>query len=162
MIHLLLGSTGAGKSHYAAELATRHSAIHFAVDEWMKRLFFPDLQEDLRFEWAMERVSRCEEMIWQTAQQVLACERDVILEVSMSTRALRDAQRQRALQTGHSWRLYYLDVDSETRWQRVQQRNQQRSGTWSFDVSREQFDFVEQMFEPPSAEELMDAVVIRG
>jgi predicted kinase len=45
-LHLIIGSTGAGKSTYARTLATRHSGVRFAIDEWMLELFEPDRPED--------------------------------------------------------------------------------------------------------------------
>ena len=37
--HLICGSTGAGKTTYALELARREGALRFTVDEWMAQFF---------------------------------------------------------------------------------------------------------------------------
>ena len=61
--HVVTGSTGAGKSTFARELATRVSGMRFSIDEWMTRLYWMDSPEKKDFEWAMERIARCEEQI---------------------------------------------------------------------------------------------------
>ena len=66
-IHLVAGSTGAGKTTYALALAAREGAVRLSIDEWMTALFGPDQPEPLRFEWMMERVKRCELQMWTVA-----------------------------------------------------------------------------------------------
>ncbi len=161
MIHLLIGSTGAGKTTYARALAKERNAIPFAIDDWMKTLFFPDLDDEISFDWAMARIERCEEQIWKTAEAVLAGGREVVLEISMSTRALREKQIARAERSGFAHRLHYLDVPCELRRRRVLQRNHERNDTFFFEVDEGMFDFVENMFEVPSDEELRGAVIVR-
>ena len=63
-LHVIFGPSGAGKSTYARELARTEPAVHFAIDDWMARLFAADMPEPLEFEWMMARVERCEAQIW--------------------------------------------------------------------------------------------------
>jgi len=161
MIYFIVGSTGAGKTRYAIELAKERGAIRFAIDDWMSTLFFPDLKGEISFDWAMERINRCEEQIWKLTRAIVATGQEVILEISLSTRELRDKQRGIAQEAGIDYQIHYLDVDRETRRKRVLERNQSRGETWFFDVDDGMFDFVEQMFEPPSTQELQGAVLIR-
>ena len=42
LIHLICGSTGAGKTTYARELATNIGGVVFSIDEWMVTLFGED------------------------------------------------------------------------------------------------------------------------
>ena len=44
LIHLICGSTGAGKTTYALELAERIGAVRFSIDEWMTALFWKSLR----------------------------------------------------------------------------------------------------------------------
>ena len=44
-IHLICGSTGAGKTTYARELANNIGGIVFSIDEWMVSLFREDAPE---------------------------------------------------------------------------------------------------------------------
>jgi len=49
--------------------------------------------------------------------------------------------------------LHVLEVNAETRWARVLERNRGESGTYAFEVTREMFDFMEERWEAPSVEE---------
>ena len=162
MIHLICGSTGAGKTSYAMTLAKERGAIRFTVDEWMKTLFFPDLRPPIKFEWAMERIERCEAMMWIMCRQLLGQGKEVVLEISMSTRTLRDKHRGMAKALGSPYRLHYLDVDKAIRRARIRERNKNQGDTFAFEVNDDMFDFVEAMFEPPSADELAHAEIIRA
>ena len=42
LIHLICGSTGAGKTTYAKALAAKLGAVHFSIDQWMATLYWPD------------------------------------------------------------------------------------------------------------------------
>ena len=79
--HLICGSTGAGKTTYALKLAGVTGAIRFTIDEWMARLFLPDAPEPLTFQWALERVIRCENQILAVCGQIAPLGRDVILDL---------------------------------------------------------------------------------
>src|SRR5689334_16988583 len=42
LVHLICGSTGAGKTTYARRLADEIGAVVFSIDEWMAALFWMD------------------------------------------------------------------------------------------------------------------------
>jgi len=42
VVHLIEGPVGAGKSTFAASLATRIEGVHIALDEWFAHLFSAD------------------------------------------------------------------------------------------------------------------------
>jgi predicted kinase len=161
-VHLICGSTGAGKTTYSLALADRAGAIRFSIDEWMATLFMADSPPKPDLAWALERTARCESQMWRMADQLLARGSDVIFDVGLSKREHRDRFRARAAEAGVSTRLHFLDVDVETRRARVQRRNTEKSASYSFDVSDAMFDFMETWFERPSAEELVGAEVVRG
>ncbi len=71
-IILVVGCTGAGKTTYARQLADELGGLRFSIDEWMMPLFGPDVPQPIQFAWMMERVNRCEAMIWIMAQQSVA------------------------------------------------------------------------------------------
>lgn len=160
-IHLILGSTGAGKSTYAKRLQGLVGAPHLAVDEWMTDLFAPDLEEPLDWGWISERALRCEQRIISTARCLAEQGVSSILEIGLQ-RADRRAQVVSALTAPASqanphsaWRVqtHFLDVNADERWRRVQQRNQDKGPTFTLELSRELFDFFEDMWEPPAAAE---------
>lgn len=109
LIHLICGSTGAGKTTYAR----------------------------------------------QVSEQVgggVPCVLDVgFAEAASRMRFIRLAQE--AALPVH---LHFLDVPSEERWRRVQARNgdSANSDRLPFEITREMFDFVETLWEPPTEQEL--------
>jgi len=161
-VHLICGSTGAGKTTYSLALADRLGAIRFSIDEWMAALFVQDWPPTPDLAWALERTARCEAQMWRMADQLLARGIDVIFDVGLSKREHRDRFRARAAHVGASTRLHFLDVDAEVRRARVHRRNVEKSGSYSFDVNDEMFDFMETYFDRPSADELVGAEVISG
>jgi hypothetical protein len=56
--------------------------------------------------------------------------------------------------------LNYLDIPKEMRWHRVQNRNQEKGITFEFEVSENDFNFMETWFEVPTNEELQLAILI--
>ena len=157
-VHLIAGSTGAGKSSYAARLARDLGAMCFGIDDWMQRLFGADRPRDAGFEWYMTRIERCEEQIWRLACELHDRAVPSILDLGLTTRAHRARFLEQAAQAGISARLHYVDVPAERRWQRVEARNRERGATYRLEVTRDMFDFVEGMFEPPIPDETDDFV----
>lgn len=153
-IHLVVGSTGAGKSTLALELARRHAAVPFTIDEWMRQLFHPDRPQDAGYDWYAPRIGRALEMIWGVAVDLARVGTPSVLEIGMTQRAARAAFYRRVEQAGLRLALHVAEAPANVRWQRVEARNQSRDGTFSLEVTREMFDFVEQMWEPPNDDEL--------
>ena len=153
VIHLVAGSTGAGKTTYAIALAEREKAIRLSIDEWMTTLFEPDQPPEPRFEWMMERVNRCEATMWSVALRAARLGVSAVIDCGLTRAAHRTKWAELAASAGLPARLHHLDVDAEERWRRVQERNAERGPTFRLEVTREMFDFVEGMWEPPSAAE---------
>jgi predicted kinase len=72
LIHLICGSTGAGKTTYAVRLGDSLKGIRFSIDEWMAMLFWMDTPQPLNPAWSMERVERCLTQIWAVALHIAA------------------------------------------------------------------------------------------
>ncbi len=153
-VHLICGSTGAGKTTYSMALAKERQAIRYSIDEWMMHFFGTDRPEDASFAWYMDRINRCEPWIWQEASKHLGRGVEVILDLGFSQREHRQRFRERIERAGFTHWLHYLDIDQELRWQRVQHRNREQGATFQLKIDRGMFDFVEARFEPPLAEEL--------
>lgn len=150
---LVVGCTGAGKTTYARALADERVAIRFSIDEWMMPLFGPDQPQPIRFDWMMERVNRCEAMIFSIVQQIVARGGTVVLDLGFTKKAHRDKFRTLCGDAGLSAAVHFVDVLRETRWQRVEQRNQDRGETFAMTVDRSMFDFMETLWEPPTPDE---------
>jgi len=151
--HVVAGSTGAGKSTFARELAARVGGVRFSMDEWMTRLFWMDSPEKKDFAWAMERIARCEEQIAAEALQLAAVGVDAVLDLGFTLREHREAWAMRARAAGVGVELHVLDVPAEVRWERVCERNRGESATYSFAVTREMFEFMEARWEIPDETE---------
>ena len=155
-VHLICGSTGAGKTTYALDLEQRMGAMRFSIDEWMDALFWADSPQPLDPAWSMERVERCLGQIARTAMRVAACGVPCILDLGFSQAQSRRRFVRLARDLGLSVQLHFIDTPAPERWLRVQSRNTQggEARQLAFDISREMFDFVEGLWEPPTDEEM--------
>jgi predicted kinase len=155
-VHLVCGPTGAGKTTYAMKLSEEFEAVRFSIDEWMSALFWMDTPYPLEAAWSIERVERCSAQIWRTARDICMQGVPVVLDLGLGRAAARAKYFALAVEAGLSARLYVVELPVEERWRRVQERNGSKCETYQlpFDVTREMFDFVETMWEPPSDEEI--------
>ncbi|HEY5412997.1 MAG TPA: ATP-binding protein [Caulobacteraceae bacterium] len=155
-VHLLCGPTGAGKTTYARTLAQAEGAIRFSIDEWMSALFWMDAGHPFEPAWAMERVLRCAALIWRTAMDVCLGGAPCVLEIGLTTAEARARYAGLAREAGLPVRLHLVDAPAEVRWERVQGRNAKagEAGQLPFELTREMFDFVEILWEPPTDAEL--------
>jgi predicted kinase len=153
-VHLICGSTGAGKTTYAMTLAGRDGALRLSIDEWMTTLFGPDQPEAIRFAWMMERIDRCEAQMWALAEQEAAFGRPVVIDCGLTRAAHRAKWADLAAGAGLLVRQHHLDVPVAERWLRVERRNAERGPTFKMEVDRGMFDFVETLWEPPGPDEM--------
>jgi predicted kinase len=155
LIHLVCGSTGAGKTTYARRLSEETQGVLFSIDQWMTALFWMDSPSPLEVGWSMERVARCNDQIWTVAAQVAARDVPCVLDLGFSRLQERDRFAKLAYAAGFSVQLHIIDVPPGERWRRVQARNAEKGETHQlqFAVTREMFDFVETLWEPPDEAE---------
>jgi predicted kinase len=151
--HLIAGPTGAGKTTFSRELAQRVSGVRFSIDEWMTALYWMDCPEKDDLPWALERIARCETQIEAVARQLASVGLDAVLDLGFTVREQRATWLERARAAGLACELHVLDVPAQGRWERVSDRNQGATATYSFAVTREMFDFMEARWELPGAEE---------
>jgi predicted kinase len=158
-LHVIFGPSGAGKSTYAKDLARRTPAVHFAIDEWMARLFAADMPEPVEFEWMMERVERCEAQIWSTAAAAMAAGTSVVLDLGLMRRSDRARVAQIAEACDLPLQFHFVTAPQEVRRARVLDRNQVRGDTFSIEVTPDMFAFIEGIYEAPEADELAGCIV---
>jgi len=158
-VFLIVGNTGAGKSTHAAQWAKREHAHIFSVDEWMKSLFMQDMPDPPSYAWALERTERTESQMLSESIKLLKLKVNIILDIGFFSIKQRKRVREFFLHHGVDPIVHYLDVDKETRWQRVNHRNTEQSETYQFDVSRDVFEFCETIFEPLTEDEQKLAVI---
>ncbi|MGJ8732770.1 AAA family ATPase [Cellulophaga fucicola] len=160
MIHLIVGNTGSGKTTYANELKSKTNGIIFSIDTWNNTLFFADKKPEDGLEWFLERIDRAEVLIMNLVQQLEASKTDAILDLGLSKYDHREKFRNFAKTNGYQLKTHFLDISKETRFNRVMKRNTEKGDTFEFEVSKENFDFMETWFQKPSKEEMKKGIVI--
>ena len=158
-LHAIYGPCGAGKTSYAHDFARRNGAVAFILDDWMARLFGPDIPNPIEYEWMIERVGRCEAQIWSTAAAVMAAGTSVVFDIGLMRRADRERVRQIADGAGLTLQWHFVDAPQAVRRARVESRNQIKGETFAIDVSPDMFDFIEGVYEAPEPAELEGAIV---
>ncbi len=160
MIHLIVGNTGSGKTTYSITLKSKTNGIIFSIDKWNKTLFLPDKKADDGLEWFLERITRSEKIIMELIKQLESSQTDSILDLGLAKFEHREKFRKFAEADDYELKIHFLDISKETRWNRVMKRNNEKGATYEFEVTKENFDFMENWFEKPSVKELKDGVII--
>jgi predicted kinase len=158
-LNLIFGPCGAGKTTYAHALAGREGAVAFVLDDWGARLFGPDVEGPIDFGWMVERLGRCQGLIWSTATAVLAAGTPVVLDLGLMRRAHRERIRQMAQEAGLSMQWHFVDAPQAVRRARVAGRNETKGGTFVREVPPEMFDMFEAIYEAPAPAELEGVVL---
>ncbi len=160
MIHLIVGNTGSGKTTYAHQLKDITNAIHFSIDQWNKTLFLPDKGPTDGLRWFLERINREEAIIMSLIEQLESVGTDSILDLGFAKFEHRKKFRAFADENGFEHTTHYLDIPTATRFQRVMNRNEEKGQSFEFEVSRDEFDFMESWFEAPDANEMRGGTII--
>ncbi|WP_372784186.1 AAA family ATPase [Phenylobacterium sp.] len=158
-LNVIFGPCGAGKTTYAHAFARREKAVAFILDDWMARMFGPDMPEPIEYDWMIERVARCEAQIWSVAAGVLATGTPVILDIGLMRVADRARVREIAEATDLPLQFHFVDAPQEIRRARVAGRNVVRGDSFAIEVSPDMFEFIEGVYEPPEPAELAGAVI---
>jgi len=161
-LNVIFGPCGAGKTTYAHTFARREKAVAFILDDWMARMFGPDMPEPIQYDWMLERVGRCEAQIWATAAGVLATGTSVILDIGLMRRADRARVREIAEATELPLQFHFVDAPPEVRRARVVDRNVVRGASFAIEVTPDLFDFIEGVYETPEPAELAGAILSRS
>jgi len=103
---------------------------------------------------SLERLARCNGLIWSTAEAVLAAGTSVVLDTGGMRRADRERIRQMAEAKGLSLQWHFVDAPQEVRRARVAERNAAKGETFVAEVSPEMFDRLEALYEAPAPAEL--------
>jgi predicted kinase len=158
-LHVIFGPSGAGKTTYAHAFARREKAVAFILDDWMARLFGPDMPTPLEYDWMIERVGRCEAQIWSSAAAVIAAGTSVILDIGLMRKADRARVREIAEAVELPLQFHFVDAPQEVRRARVGERNVVRGESFAIEVTPEIFEFIEGVYEAPEPEELKGAII---
>tara|TARA_R110002049_G_scaffold293156_3_gene478016 strand:- start:2158 stop:2646 length:489 start_codon:yes stop_codon:yes gene_type:complete len=160
MIHLIVGNTGSGKTTYANQLKNKNNGVIFSIDTWNNTLFLADKKPTDGLEWFLERIERAEKMILDIVTQLENSKTDAILDLGFSKFEHREKFRKFAKSNDYEVTLHFLDTSRDTRLYRVKQRNAEKGATFEFEVSQENFDFMEHWFEKPTEKEMIGGIRI--
>jgi predicted kinase len=160
MIHLIVGNTGSGKTTYANKLKSSNNGIIFSIDTWNNTLFLPDKKPTDGLDWFLERIERAESVMMNLIHQLENSKVDIILDLGLSKLEHREKFRSFAQKNNYQLKTHFLDISKETRFNRIQNRNREKGKTFEFEVTKENFEFMENWFEKPSKEEMIDGIII--
>ena len=159
MLHLIIGNTGSGKTTYANQLKIKTDGILFSIDTWNKTLFLPDKKSTDGLEWFLERIDRAESIIMDLILQLENSNTDTILDLGFSKYEHREKFREFAKHHGFKLTTHFLDISKDTRWKRILKRNSEKGTTYEFEVTKENFDFMENWFEKPKDSEIKNGIL---
>ena len=162
MIHLIVGNTGSGKTTYSKVLKKENKGIIYSIDEWNNALFLPDKQKQDGLHWFLERINRIESIIQKLILQSEESGVDSILDLGLAKFQHRQKFRDFASKHSIEYKIHFLDIPKNLRWQSVQTRNRIKGESYEFTVSEQDFNFMEEWFEVPTKEELKHAIIIRN
>ena len=160
MIHLIVGNTGSGKTTYSNDLKKEINAIVFSIDKWNNILFMKDKTDNDGLEWFLERIERAELLILNLVIQLENANIDSILDLGLSKFEHREKFREFAKTNGFDIKFHFLDIPKEIRKQRILNRNVTKGVTYEFNVTKENFEFMEAWFEKTTNSELKNAILI--
>ena len=160
MIHLIVGNTGSGKSTYSNELKSKTNGVVFSIDKWNNTLFLADKKPNDELKWFLERIERSEKMIMDLVNQLENSKTDSILDLGLSKLEHREKFRKFADLNNYKLTTHFLNISKETRLNRVMKRNTEKGETFEFEVSKENFDFMENWFEKPTKKEMTGGIII--
>jgi predicted kinase len=148
-LHLLCGLPASGKTMVARRLEAEHAAVRFTLDEWMLALYDLGPYDDAYG----PQADRVKELIWRTAERVVALQHDVVLDWSQWSRSARKTTQKRAQRLGADVVLHYVEAPLAI----VEQRLTERNASPPDGVHRIDLDdlrrFAADLFEPPTADE---------
>jgi len=160
MIHLIVGNTGSGKTTYSTKLKEKTNGIIFSIDKWNKTLFLPDKKSADGLDWFLERIERAENIILDLILQLESTKTNSILDLGLSKFEHREKFRKFAETNKFEIKIHFLDISKATRMQRVLSRNIEKGLTFEFEVTQDNFEFMEAWFERPSDKELKKGIII--
>ena len=160
MIHLIVGNTGSGKTTYSNALKSKTNGIVFSIDKWNNTLFLADKKPTDGLDWFLERIERAETLILDLVTQLENANTDTILDLGLSKFKHREKFRIFATLNNYELTKHFLDISTETRIKRVQKRNEEKGETFEFEVTEDNFEFMENWFETLTDVELSKALII--
>jgi predicted kinase len=152
--HLFCGLVGVGKTTLARQIAEEETAVRFSLDEWMFRLYGQLHYDDPSY---VSRLDECKDLIWDTARQVIATRRDVVIDWNHWSRERRSQSASRARAAGAVPLLHFVNIPLDVAISRAVGRSD--SDPFSHRLDEAAVRHMATIFEPPTEAEGIDIVV---
>jgi predicted kinase len=159
-LHLISGLPCAGKTMYAERLQDESGAVPLSLDHWLISAFGRYPVDAVGHDEHLRRVYACRELIREVAAEFLRRGVDVILDDGFFLRRDRQHHITLARELGAGAVVHFVDTPIEVLRQRVAARNRE-PGDFRFEIASNVLDAYIQFFEPPSADEGCELVVVR-
>ena len=111
-------------------------------------------------EWFLERIERSEKIMMNLVRQLENSKTDAILDLGLSKFEHREKFRKFADLNNYQLTTHFLDISKDTRLNRIMKRNEEKGATFEFEVTKENFDFMENWFEKPKKKEMVGGIII--
>lgn len=154
-VYFVCGFIGSGKTTYSKELADKHGAFRFSIDEWMIPLYGEHMDREV-FDC---RLTTLQGLFKESALQLFSLGIPVIFDFGFWSKADRDSFTSWASGIGVESEIHYLDVSFDTCKQRAFARNSELNGK-SFEMTPEMLDLFWSWFEVPMSTE--PVIWVRG
>ena len=168
MVYMLTGGTGAGKTTLGKKLEQEKNAVLYSIDNWMKDLYWQDMPESPDMQWFVEnqkwytdRILRCEDLILKLVLKRARFGQGSIVDLGFTLKEHRQKFIDKFLEKDIPVTNYFLDIATETRWERVERRNTETAETFVMQVDRSMFDYMEGIFETPTEDEGANFIVVK-
>jgi len=145
-LFLMVGLPGAGKTTYAKEIETKHTALRLTPDEWIVALYGNDLDR-IRRNAVRDPV---EALQWSVAKRALSLGCNVVLDWGFWSDVERRTFRREAEGLGARVEVVFLDAGIEELWCRISRRDESTTGT--LHITRSELEFWSTLFEPPAGQ----------
>jgi predicted kinase len=159
--HLICGLPCAGKTTYAIGLRADTNGVLFSLDRWLITLFGRYSLAAVGHNEHTARVLACRELTWESAAELLRRSVDVILDDGFFLRLNRMRYVEMATAAGATTKIHYLDAPASVLRQRLAERNA-KLPPHNFRIDPETLHGFVSLFEPPSADEGAELVVVRA
>ncbi|MEP2841531.1 ATP-binding protein [Roseibium sp.] len=147
-LHTLCGKIAAGKSTLAKELSSSPKTVLISEDEWLSRLFGPEMATIKDY---VRCSARLRAVLAPHIAALLKAGLSVVVDFPANTPETRVWMKQLSEETGCDHTLHFLNVSDEICRERLRDRN--TGGGHEFTVSDEQFEAITRHFVAPDPSE---------
>ena len=160
-VHLISGLPGAGKSTYAQQLQQRTGAVVFTLDRFLITMFGRYDVPDVGGEEHVRRVLACREVIWMSAEKLVASGTDVILDDGYFLREHRRKVVDAAVALGATAKIHFIDTPLDEIRKRLVDRNQNLP-VYNFAIQPVTLEGCVRLFETPSDADGAEVLLVQG